>query len=82
MVLLGVLYPIGSILQGAIADETACASTTAGTAVLLGLALVGDPRVRDRATTATSTTSPTRPTRPNSARSARRGQIWVACRAI
>jgi MFS family permease len=41
MVLLGTLYPIGSILQGAIADETSLRVTTAGTAVLLGVALVG-----------------------------------------
>jgi predicted MFS family arabinose efflux permease len=40
MVLLGTLYPIGSILQGAVADETSLRVTTAGTAVLLGLALV------------------------------------------
>jgi MFS family permease len=40
MVLLGTLYPIGSILQGAVADETSLRVTTAGTAVLLAVALV------------------------------------------
>jgi MFS family permease len=40
MVLLGTLYPIGSIVQGAVADETSLRVTTAGAAVLLGLALV------------------------------------------
>jgi MFS family permease len=37
MVLLGTLYPIGSILQGAIADETSLRATTGAAAVLLGL---------------------------------------------
>ena len=40
MVLLGTLYPIGSILQGAIADETSLRVTTLGTALLLGISLV------------------------------------------
>jgi len=35
MVLLGLLYPLGSILQGAIADEMGLRATTAGAAVLL-----------------------------------------------
>ena len=35
MVLLGVLYPIGSILQGWIADDIGLRATTAGAAVLL-----------------------------------------------
>jgi MFS family permease len=40
MVLLGTLYPIGSILQGAIADRTSLRVTTGAAAALLGLWLV------------------------------------------
>jgi MFS family permease len=40
MVLLGTLYPIGSILQGAIADQTSLRVTTGVAAALLGLWLV------------------------------------------
>jgi len=40
MVLLGVLYPIGSILQGWIADGIGMRAVTAGAAVLLALALL------------------------------------------
>ncbi len=40
MVLLGTLYPIGSIAQGAIADETGLRATTLVTAVLLAGSLV------------------------------------------
>ena len=36
MMLIGALYPIGSIAQGAIADEIGLRATTAGAAVLLG----------------------------------------------
>jgi MFS family permease len=38
MMLLGALYPIGAIAQGAIADQIGLRATTAGAAVLLGLA--------------------------------------------
>jgi len=48
MVLLGVLYPIGSVLQGAIADEIGMRATTAGAAVLLALALVAIRVLRPR----------------------------------
>jgi predicted MFS family arabinose efflux permease len=41
MVLLGTLYPIGSIVQGAIADETSLRVTTGATAALLALWIVG-----------------------------------------
>ncbi len=41
MVLLGTLYPIGAIAQGAIADATSLRIVTGGTAALLALALVG-----------------------------------------
>jgi MFS family permease len=55
MVLLGVLYPIGSILQGWIADGIGLRATTAGAALLLGVALLAikllrphfDAEVRD-----------------------------------
>jgi MFS family permease len=40
MVLLGVLYPLGSVTQGWIADGIGLRATTAGAAVLLGLALL------------------------------------------
>ena len=40
MVLLGVLYPLGSILQGWIADEIGLRATTAGAAVLLAVSLL------------------------------------------
>lgn len=35
MVLLGTLYPLGSVLQGAIADEIGLRATTVGAAVIL-----------------------------------------------
>jgi MFS family permease len=37
MMLLGALYPLGAVLQGAIADEIGLRPTTAGAAILLGL---------------------------------------------
>ena len=40
MMLLGALYPIGAIAQGAIADEIGLRATTAGAAVLLAALLV------------------------------------------
>jgi predicted MFS family arabinose efflux permease len=40
MVLLGILYPLGSILQGVLADQIGLRATTAGAAVLLGIALL------------------------------------------
>jgi MFS family permease len=40
MVLLGLLYPLGAITQGAIADEIGLRATTAGAAVLLALAFI------------------------------------------
>jgi MFS family permease len=40
MVLLGALYPLGSVLQGAIADRVGLRATTAGAAVLLAAALL------------------------------------------
>ena len=41
MVLLGVLYPIGSIAQGAIGDEIGLRATTAGAALLLAVVFFG-----------------------------------------
>jgi len=40
MVLLGTLYPLGSVLQGAIADRVGLRSTTAGAGVLMASALL------------------------------------------
>ena len=40
MVLLGTLYPLGSVLQGAIADRVGLRVTTAGAAVLMAAALL------------------------------------------
>jgi MFS family permease len=40
MMLLGALYPLGSIVQGAIADEIGLRATTAGAATLLGALLL------------------------------------------
>lgn len=40
MVLLGTLYPLGSVLQGAIADRVGLRATTAGAAVLMAAALL------------------------------------------
>ncbi|TMK56092.1 MAG: MFS transporter [Actinobacteria bacterium] len=39
-VLLGAVYPIGSIAQGAIADEIGLRATTAGAAILLGASVI------------------------------------------
>jgi predicted MFS family arabinose efflux permease len=39
LVLLGVLYPIASIVQGAIADQIGLRATTAGAALLLAVGL-------------------------------------------
>jgi MFS family permease len=40
MMLIGALYPIGSVVQGAIADEVGLRATTAGAAILLALLLL------------------------------------------
>jgi MFS family permease len=40
MVILGSLYPLGSVLQGAIADEVGLRTTTAGAAVLMAATLL------------------------------------------
>ena len=66
MMLIGALYPIGSIAQGAIADEIGLRATTTGAAVLLGalllLARVLRPRaadaIGDTITTAAATGGP------------------------
>jgi MFS family permease len=51
MVLLGTLYPLGSVLQGAIADRVGLRATTAGAGVLMAAALllvrVARPNVAD-----------------------------------
>jgi len=39
MVLLGTLYPLGALIQGALADEIGLRATTIGAAVILGVAL-------------------------------------------
>jgi MFS family permease len=46
MVLLGLLYPIGSVVQGAVADEVGLRATTAGAAVLLAAAMLVVRRAR------------------------------------
>jgi hypothetical protein len=40
MVLLGLLYPIGSVVQGALADEVGLRTTTAVAALILGASFV------------------------------------------
>jgi MFS family permease len=49
MMLIGALYPIGSIAQGAIADEIGLRATTTGAAVLLGALLLAWRILRPRA---------------------------------
>jgi predicted MFS family arabinose efflux permease len=49
MMLIGALYPIGSIAQGAIADEIGLRATTTGAAVLLGALLLTWRLLRPRA---------------------------------
>jgi MFS family permease len=49
MMLIGALYPVGSIVQGAIADEIGLRATTTGAAVLLGALLLLWRVVRPRA---------------------------------
>jgi MFS family permease len=49
MMLIGALYPIGSIVQGAIADQIGLRATTTGAAVLLGASLLLWRVVRPRA---------------------------------
>jgi MFS family permease len=49
MMLIGALYPIGSIAQGAIADEIGLRATTTGAAVLLGALLLTWRVLRPRA---------------------------------
>lgn len=46
MVMLGSLYPVGSVLQGAIADEIGLRETTVGAAVLMAVALVATRALR------------------------------------
>jgi MFS family permease len=49
MMLIGALYPVGSIVQGAIADEIGLRATTTGAAVLLGASLLVWRVLRPRA---------------------------------
>jgi MFS family permease len=56
MMLIGALYPIGSIAQGAIADEIGLRATTAGAAVLLGALLLAWRLLRPRAADALTDT--------------------------
>ncbi|HEX9506149.1 MAG TPA: MFS transporter [Acidimicrobiia bacterium] len=51
MMMLGALYPIGAIAQGAIADRIGLRATTAGAAVLLAALLVGWRSIRRPAST-------------------------------
>jgi predicted MFS family arabinose efflux permease len=56
MMLIGALYPIGSVAQGAIADEIGLRATTAGAAVLLGALLLAWRLLRPRAADALTDT--------------------------
>jgi len=56
MMLIGALYPIGSIVQGAIADEVGLRATTTGAAVLLALLLLAARVLRPRAADAIADT--------------------------
>jgi MFS family permease len=63
MMLIGALYPIGSVVQGAIADDVGLRATTAGTAIVLALLLLLWRLLRPRAAdalgdTATTATAP------------------------
>ena len=66
MMLIGALYPIGSIAQGAIADEIGLRATTTGAAVLLAALLLtwrvlrphAADAIGDTITTAASTGGP------------------------
>jgi len=49
MMLIGALYPIGSVVQGAIADDVGLRATTAGAAILLALLLLLWRLLRPRA---------------------------------
>ena len=49
MMLIGALYPLGSIVQGAIADEIGLRATTTGAALLLGTLLLAWRVLRPRA---------------------------------
>ena len=55
MVLLGTLYPLGSVLQGAIADRVGLRATTAGAAVLMATALLAVRLARPSVATALDT---------------------------
>jgi predicted MFS family arabinose efflux permease len=58
MVALGVSYPIGSLLQGPLADSFGLTRTTAGAATLLAVALVATRVVRPRVLQALAATTP------------------------
>lgn len=56
MMLIGALYPIGAVAQGAIADEIGLRATTAGAAILLGTSLLAWRLLRPRAADALTDT--------------------------
>ena len=56
MMLIGALYPIGAVMQGAIADEIGLRATTAGAAILLGALLLAWRLLRPRAADALTDT--------------------------
>ena len=56
MMLIGALYPIGAVVQGAIADEIGLRATTAGAAILLGALLLAWRLLRPRAADALTDT--------------------------
>jgi predicted MFS family arabinose efflux permease len=61
MMLIGALYPLGSVLQGALADRIGLRATTAGAAVLLGLLLLLWRLLRPRAADALGDSMTTAP---------------------
>ena len=56
MMLIGALYPIGAVAQGAIADEIGLRATTAGAAILLGASLLAWRLLRPHAADALTDT--------------------------
>ena len=67
MMLIGALYPIGAVAQGAIADEIGLRATTAGAAILLGASLLAWRLLRPHAADALTDTVMTAALAPDGA---------------